>query len=79
MRLCPCAVADPPSSSIHAAVAAVVTKQLDTGQTNSFVGRQYDTKKGHSDICRGANCPASTFDLTTLGLPSNAQLVQSIR
>jgi hypothetical protein len=48
-----------------------------------FISRQYDASKGHSAICTGASCPPTdamkTFDLTKLGLPSNAELLQSIR
>jgi hypothetical protein len=58
-------------------------KQLENGEANVLISRQYDARKGHGAICTGSKCPSSvslrTFDLTTLGLPSNAQLLQSIR
>ena len=83
LRLCPCTSLKSPKSAIHDAVAAVVTQQLQSGQANVFIGRQYDASKGHASICQGAQCPSSdalkTFDLTTLGLPSNKELLQSVR
>jgi hypothetical protein len=68
---------------LHDAVADVVTRQLENGDANVFISRQYDTSKGHTAICTGSSCPSTdamkTFDLTKLGLPSNAELLKSIR
>jgi hypothetical protein len=83
LRLCPCSAAEPLTSSIHDAVAAVVAQQLKSGETNAFVGRQYDVSKGHASICQGPHCPSyaalKTFDLSTLGFPSNLELLQSLK
>ena len=83
LRLCPCAAPQPYFRGLHDAVADVVTRQLENGDANVFISRQYDTSKGHTAICTGASCPSTdamkTFDLTKLGLPSNAELLKSIR
>jgi hypothetical protein len=83
LRLCPCAALEPPTPGIHDAVAEVVARQLRSGEANIFIGRQYDLSKGHASICHEAQCPQSlalkTFDLTTLGLPSSLELLQSMK
>jgi hypothetical protein len=56
-------------------------KQLENGDANVLIGRHYDTSRSHSNICRGDQCPIrlKTLDLTTLGFPSNAEMLQDIR